>query len=237
MNVFPHAFRRLLLPAFALLVAGSAPAQIIISTAPYTITQAGAYRVGANLSVSAADYPVIYITVPNVELDLGGYTLTAPVSSSGYNVLQIAAVSNVTIRNGTVVGSSNGILFEPGNASSNHLVENVRVVGSSSVGIWFVDDARGSVVRNNVIVNAGNPARVAYGILTGGGVLIMDNAIGKVTGSSGNSYGIYAAGNDFIIGNTVNECAVGIQGGKYLNNLTNGCTTPFRNGVNAAGNN
>lgn len=237
-TLFPRTLRRLLLPALILLAAASAaPAQTIITTAPYVITQAGSYRVGANLAVSNSSQPIIKINAPNVELDLGGYTLSAPAASDGSVALYVLSSSNVTIRNGTVSGSGYGIAFSGGATSSNHLVENVRVVGSRSAGIEFFDPSPGSVVRNNIIVNVGNSTNAAFGIDVHGGVFVADNAISKVTSSSGGSYGIFASNGDCIVGNTINDCGYGISGGKRLNNLTNGCTTPFAGGIDATGNN
>ena len=75
-------------------------------------------------------------------------------------------------------------------------------------------------------------------IYTAGGVRIENNSIANVTPSgSGSSYGISVGTGSFVISNTVSNCGVGISGGKYLNNLTSGCTTPFQGGTNAIGNN
>ena len=180
----------------------------------------------------------ITIQAPNVELDLGGYTLNSTITTNTQAALDIAAVSNVTIRNGTVLGGIYGIYFRPGAASSNHLVENVRVVGSQFAGIGFTSAAPGSVVRNNIVLDIRGSSFSVYGIIASGGVFLLDNTISKVTpGSGSSSYGIFSQNGDLIIGNTINDCTVGISGGKYLNNLTNGCTTPFTGGVNATGNN
>ena len=49
--------------------------------------------------------------------------------------------------------------------------------------------------------------------------------------------GISCTAGNFLIGNTVTNAPIGINGGKYQNNLFINCATPFTGGFNAGGNN
>ena len=228
-----------------------AGAQTVITALPYTITASGHYTINGNLTSTSTTQPAITISAPNVILDLNGYFVAGPGnpaanSDATSSVINVGNYANVTIENGTVAGNTYGIFFAATTiaASRNYLVDSVVVTRCYDAGVWFDSDigATGSVVRRCSFSTIGNST---YGsvnnpsaIYTYGGVRIENNTIGGITATgSGASYGINAASGDYAIGNTITGCTYGIFNGKYLNNLTYGCTTPFLDGVNATGNN
>ena len=251
--ITPGFLRRLVL-AFLLGVPGlavsRAPAQIVISSVPYTISAAGRYILGGNLTSTSTAAPAITVAAPNVVLDLDGHYLAGPGNSNagGYDynsVIDIYHVPNVTIRNGTISGNVFGILISSVSAadSRNYHFDSLVVTRCYECGIYFGGGvpAPGSVVRNCSFTAIGNytyaPNESAAAIQSGGGVRTEKNTIGDVTATgSGTSYGIFAAAGDFEIGNTITGCYYAISGGNNLNNLTSGCTMPFIGGTNATGN-
>ena len=224
----------------------------VITSLPYTISASGHYTVSGNLTSTTDGTPAIRISAPNVVLDLNGYYVAGPGSTAASgstleSVIYVGDVANVKIMNGTVSGYSYGIVFAPTSASNDrdYVVDSVVVTRCYMVGIYFgaFSSSEGSLVRNCSLSDLGNSTYQSNQSVTGietviGGVRIENNTIGTLTPTgTGSSYGIIAHNGDFVIGNTVSGCTYGIDGGKYLNNLTFGCTTAFVNGTNATGNN
>ena len=235
----------IVMPLLLLASAAAASAQTVINTVPYVISASGKYVLGTNVSnPSNSGTVAIDITAPNVILDLNGFFVSGTGNTGGGNtVIRVNNVANVTIRNGLVANAAFGIAFAANTNSRNFLLENVTVSRCYMRGVLFTEPSPGSIVRNCSFSNIGNAttgaSSVAIAIFTDGGVRIENNSIANVTGTgnNGTSVGIAAASTDFSIGNTISNSVVGISGGKYLNNLTSGCTTPFSGGTNATGNN
>ena len=106
----------------------------------------------------------------------------------------------------------------PGNRVINNDVYETVAGGTNSFGIYF-QAANGSVAENSRVGNSVLPPTGSY------------------------SYGIYIySSNDTLISN--NRITTMVNGilfypgstGKYRNNLTSGCTTPFTGGTDAGGN-
>ncbi len=113
----------------------------------YLLTASGSYYLGANLVVGSGN--AITIHAPDVTLDLSGYLI---LSTAGDNTVRgagieiVGGVTNVTIRNGHIRGTSTlvGTTFTPGGfnygitapaSAANILVEDVGVVGVVQTGI------------------------------------------------------------------------------------------------------
>ena len=233
-----------LAPAALLAIASTASAQAVINSVPYTISVSGKYVLGGNLIGATANQNAIRINAPNVILDLNGFFVSGPgnTPSSTIAVIFVSDVGNVTIRNGTVANNAYGISFGGSGNARNYLVENVNFTNTYQFGLNFASNAPGSIARNNSISEIGGTTAGAnfnvYGIRSNGGVRIENNTINEVTATgTGISYGIFAATGDFSIGNTISSCAVGINAGKYKDNLTSGCATAFQNGAAVGFNN
>ena len=234
---------RLLLP-FALAlglapVAASAqttPTGTVITTVPYTISTSGRYVVGNNLIDASGGNVAITINAANVVLDLNGYF----VSGGGTDnfVILVNGKSGVTIKNGTVARAGVGIYY--GNVSMrDETLDHVTVTNCTQAGVEFDAAAEVGVISNCVFSNIGD-----FALYLSGGWRV-ENSVVDTSASVTTTYGIYSAGDDLLIGNTISNCANGIYyastdatvAGKFLNNLLYNCATPFTNGTNATGNN
>jgi hypothetical protein len=126
---------------------------------PYQITQSGSYQLTGNLVVPA-NTDGIDILANNVTLDLNGFTIsgqvtctgagpslacTGPVSGPPHGILSSVA-SNITVRNGSVVGFFDGVELN----GQGGLVEEIHASGNSNTGILI---GSGVARRNTANLN------------------------------------------------------------------------------------
>ena len=257
--------------------AAPVPAATIITSAPYTITAAGFYQLGANLTYAGNGSPndaIITINAPNVTLDLGGHYISGPSDNPATELLGVYAsgVGNLTIQNGTISHCFYGVYLYGDYSSTpknfNQTIRNVLVthcyyggidlvspsssqvndcevsfIGGTTVsgdagfatGIYFTGNVgAGCQITNNTVTSITAGSQTGYGIFAVNGT-IVDNTVDGVSGSQA-AYGIYHG--ELQAGNQVLNCSVGIDtAGKYQNNLTYNCTTPFTGGGTDAGGN
>jgi parallel beta-helix repeat protein len=155
------------------------------SDLPLKLGDPGSYYLTED--VNYAD-TAITIQVENVTIDLSGYSLIGPDSGTNYGIY-IDDVSNVEIRNGTVVNfGTNGIYATTG--SSYIRVINVRAISNNSRGIVLL--GQGNLVRDCFAGDNGD-----HGIYAG----YFSTVTGNVTRNNGN-YGIFAGSGCTFIGNT-----------------------------------
>jgi hypothetical protein len=223
--------------------ASQALAQTMITSVPYTISSAGKYQLANNVTNSSTSTPAITISVPNVILDLNEFFVSgAGNTASSNSVIYVADVADITIKNGIVANDATGIYFTGSANPRNYLVQNVSFTHCYLDGIYVYSAAPGSILSNCSFSNLGNSTKTGptnpAAMYSNGGWRMEANIISNVTPTnSGTSYGLNAYTGDFCINNTISNCGIGIANGKYINNLTNGCTTPFTGGTNATGNN
>lgn len=143
---------------------------------PTTISQPGRYLLTQNIT-NTGDH-VIRIESDDVDLDLGGFTITVPptyfgVYSSGYK--------NLTISGGSIVGGQLGILLDSVSGEARYAVRNVRIRNPAYSGIIVSGpDTKvvEAVIENNVLIKEG-AAGGYYGIelINNRGSLARDNVI------------------------------------------------------------
>ena len=127
---------------------------------PFTISQPGSYILTSNLVVPPNTHGII-ITSDNVTLDLNGFTISGPIQCTGSGasltctssvttdgVFAANTTSNLTVRNGSAVGFTNGVLM----VGDGNLVEEIHARGNADGGISIHD---GVVRRNTAIRNGG----------------------------------------------------------------------------------
>ena len=159
---------------------------------PYTISTAGSYRLTGNLTV-AGTVSAIKITVPNVTIDLNGFSIVGPGAgiSSGIAVFAISGVvsqNQIEVKNGTMTGFASGV-----NVGDNSIVKNIRAV-ANNFGI--------EVGSNTVVDGCTASSSVNDGIdCMGSGCTISGN-----TASKNSSNGIQCIGSGCAIsGNTASN--------------------------------
>lgn len=219
-----------------------ASAQTVIDSLPVTISAGGQYVLGVDFQNTSSSTPAITINAPNVILDLGGHVVSGSGNTAATNsVVRIGNYANVTVRNGLIANEEYGILVTGGSNARNYVFENLAISRCYFTAIIVFADAPGTLIRNNIVSNIGGASGggSAIGIFSGVGARFENNTVTNSSTSLGgsSSVGIETDTGSFLIGNTITNFTTGISGGKYLNNLTSGCNTPFTGGVNATGNN
>ncbi len=186
---------------------------------PYGISSSGSYRLTGSLTVSA-NTDAITVTAPNVTVDLNGFSITGPGSSSGHAGIDASGVSGVTVENGTVTGFEDGVLVgffgiarnvhadanETGiDAGNNTTVEGCTANNSTSTGGWGVYCSAACTISGNTV--NGN---ASIGIGCGGNACVISGN----TANANNSYGIVCSGSGCLIsGNSASTNAIGISCG------------------------
>jgi len=109
----------------------------------FTISQPGSYKLSGNLlgngtscafALSANISCAIYVTAPNVNIDLNGFTISVPRPASSefpVAILQGPSATTLTIRNGTIA-------IDPYYTSNHNAVLGLIPSGSGYVALSFV---------------------------------------------------------------------------------------------------
>jgi hypothetical protein len=209
---------------------------IDVRSVSYQISSPGVYC----LKSSAAGLDArIWIGADDVVLDLNGHVLDVPVFGAAA-AIGGSGVSRVTIRNGTVRGSTYGVHLTSTASvrSSGIVVERLHVERSAGCGICVQGDA--SVVRSNVIVGVGSAttgARAGLSVSSGTGMRVSDNLVVDMVANSGQVDGIRAVDapgavlERNVVSNTVLPSSSGYPMGIHLYKTSSGASTPMRTTV------
>ncbi len=228
-----------LVALLALATGGRAPAQevapvptpTIITSAPYTISAAGYYQLGANLSYpasGAAAGAIITINANNVTLDFAGHFITGTSTNPATQVTGVYASghNNLTIQNGTISYCYNGIALLGDNSAAthniNHRVENMLINHCYFQGL-VAGAANNSEVTNCRINATGGTtvanAYVAGVYLSGGsGNQISDTSVVNVAaGANQAGYGIVGGDpkDSAVLNSNVSNVTAGSGGSAY----------------------
>ena len=240
---------RSLLISAIVLIASATQAQIRIPSLPYTITASGVYTFCSSLDYNGALPAALQITASDVTVDLKGHSITCAGTVAATQTVGISAFNctNVTIRNGGIVGFSKGIELagqqEFQSASIGALIENVRCTYNVNCGI-FVSVNYNAVVRDCQISDTGySPDGSSYntrgiGIYDalGAGNLIYKNNITQVSDT-----GIVLGSNDLAEGNFVTAAITGVfcadPSSKLKYNVVTLATVPYQGGTQLPGTN
>lgn len=203
-----------------------------------TVAEAGSYFLSRDV---ASSVDAVQIAVSGVTLDLGGHVID--MTGPGTAVVVSAAVSNVTIRNGTLRGGTHGIVFASGGSRARVTIENVRILGPSGYGV-YVSGAETLDLRKTEVVSAGLDGVYADGLSGCFTAKLVDNVIenpgrggiylrglqggevrgNSVTGASASGIEVttdpaWTCGSNVVDGNTVRGLggsSVGIEVGATL---------------------
>jgi parallel beta-helix repeat protein len=183
---------------------------------PYVISTANtSYRLTGSLTVPASTNG-INVTANNVTIDMNGFSITGPGSTSGVvNGVSASGIADVTVENGTITGLGLAIVL-----GTSGIVRNVHA-DANGFGIYVGDN---SVVEGCTA----NNSTTTYGIACSSGCSISGN-----TANGNANEGIFCSVSGCqITGNTANgnigvgiNCASGacvISGNTVLGNPTLG---------------
>lgn len=115
-----------------------------------TITNAGSYILTRSVNGTAVVVDCIVVDSPHVTINLNGFAIGGPgltggiVASDGIVVLN--GHKNVAIRNGSVTGWINGIVFESG--TDGAIVEGIRSHDNTNSGMQVLGP--GALIKHNV---------------------------------------------------------------------------------------
>ena len=165
---------------------------------PFTISTANtSYRLTGSLTVPASTNGIL-VTANNVTIDMNGFSITGPGSTSGVvNGVSAGGIADVTVENGTITGLGLAIVL-----GTSGIVRNVHADANGDGGIDVGDN---SVVEGCTANNSTSN----YGIACGGsGCAISGN-----TANGNADEGIFCSGSGCqITGNTANgNISVGID--------------------------
>lgn len=173
-----------------------------ITSLPYTISAGGSYYLASNLTVSNNNG--IIVDADDVTIDFCGFIISGS-GSSGYGIYMYGR-KNVTIRNGTIKNFPFQGIMEGSLSGTNHVVENLRVIGSKYRGINLY--GAGHIISNCHVLDTQTAANAdVIGIFTGSACIIKNNVVSN-NGSSNlvkaaNVNGINAGNGSVVTGNTV----------------------------------
>jgi hypothetical protein len=80
--------------------------RIPIASLPFSITESGSYYFTGNLTFAAATGHAIQVNASDVTIDLMGFTLASESAVTGSGIQLGSGIRNVTVRNGTIRGTS-----------------------------------------------------------------------------------------------------------------------------------
>jgi parallel beta-helix repeat protein len=211
-----------LLVALPVVLLGVAPAQAAtkISSFGYVISAPGTYQVTQDLSGSGT---AITVSADNVDLHLGGHTLSGDGSGAGVDV---EGAANINIHHGTVQGFYDGIFL---NGALNSKVSSVTANRNTSDGIQILN-ASGNTVTDTataqnggvgIYVNQSNGNTVTRNIvdrsyigISVAGPSSYGNTVSRNTASGNHGAGIRvfaSATQNTVQDNTCNGNFVGVQ--------------------------
>ena len=127
--------------------AAAAPTRISSCT---TISNSGSYILSRNIDGTAALTDCVVIDAPYVTLNLSGFAIGGPGVISGASpadgIFVSAGNTNVTIRNGSVTGWINGIVFDID--TDGAVVEGIRSHENINSGMQVLGS--GALIRHNI---------------------------------------------------------------------------------------
>jgi parallel beta-helix repeat protein len=184
---------------------------------PTTITQPGRYLLTQN--ISAPSGAAITIEANDVDLDLGGFGITA--NPSGYCIYS-DGYKNISISNGSILSANTGIYLGNTSTEAKFVVHDIRATNTSNIGIeieGLADQNTEAILYNNIIVREGDGGG-QYGIFLNNtrGSLLRDNV---VKGFNAGGISLWSCLDALIEGNRValNSTAVTTTGiGLYYGN-------------------
>ena len=159
-----------------LLVSAVIAEATVITSAPYTITKKGYYKINKNLWSSGHG---ITVNANDVTIDLNGYTISGNGTGDHYGIYMNGRF-NVEIRNGTIRNFGSHGIYEESDSGHSHRVINVRVMDNKGYGIFLHSSS--NMVKDCTASNNGNSGiNISYGS-TASGNSAYNNGLSGIAG-------------------------------------------------------
>jgi hypothetical protein len=187
-----------------------------ITSLPAVIDTPGSWCMNRDLTTAISSGTVISVNADHVTIDCNNYKLGGLAAGEGSLARGIASSDRVyiTVRRCNIRGFHFGIaLIASDPANGGHLVEDNRLDGNLSYGIYVAGD--GSLIRRNLVNDTGFTTLYGggNGIGVQGWVDVLDNSVAGVTATNGSpAIGIAAFNSSAsIVGNRVSGVIGGTQ--------------------------
>jgi hypothetical protein len=163
-----------------------------IKDLPTTIKKRGVYCLTKSFKVKLATGNAIEVTGDDVVIDLQEYTIWNKTAENTAVGVYADQRSNVTVRNGTLVGFEQGVFFRdflPHKTGIGNLAEDLRVIGALKTGIALYGP--GATVRRSQVVGVGPSGVGVFGIgVAGSGARVLECDVSDVAPDAGAAVGI-----------------------------------------------
>ncbi len=234
----------LLLAGPAVARAGEPACDILINSAPYTISAPGHYCLARDVAYASATGNAITIDADQVVLDLRGYAIGGSAGTGTTAVgVRLLNQSNVVVRNGAVRGFYIGIELDGSTVAAGNnknLVEDIHLDANTRFGVWVSDLGANNTIRGCAITDTGG---TTYTTSYTAGLWILsidsfafDNAVTGTRPASGGTavYGLRLVGHGRAVNNqvlngegTTNYCFYFSPLVLYKDNIASGCPTAY----------
>jgi hypothetical protein len=229
-----------------------------IASLPGTITQPGTYYLKQDFQVNMVSGVALSINASDVTVDMNGHTISNLAVGSQVTARGIHSYnqSNITIRNGKIIGFHHGMNLEADNVTNpvvfGHLVEDMYVTSCNFLGLVVcgsnstVRRCRVNKIGGTSTNNAIWPASI---IVTGKSPRVLDCDVGEgvanAWGSGTTGIVCHTTTDAIIEGNRVAQVThaiayIGAATFKYRDTLTGAMAIPYlvgSGGIDAGGNN
>jgi hypothetical protein len=222
----------------AITLAHQGRAQTVISSVPYSITKAGTYTLGKNLTYSGTGN-AITVNASGVTLDFNGHVLKATNSATTTIGVQLADPSgntkNVIVQNGTIQNFVHAISADAGIAGQTYsaiVVQDMRLYAPTGV---HISGGTGCTIQRNLVMSTGSGSGSVIDLIQSTGqILLRDN---QVYGNP--EFAIFfnnapANVNSYFVNNFVINGLTGFvfeTDDKYRFNIADLCSTPYSSGI------
>ena len=111
--------------------------RIPIASLPFSITESGSYYFTGNLTFAVGTGHAIQVAASDVTIDLMGFTLDSESAVTGSGIHLGSGIRNVTVRNGTIGGTSSVLVQETSPEVADWLV---GATGGFTSGVGFAEN-------------------------------------------------------------------------------------------------
>jgi hypothetical protein len=133
----------------------------------------GAYIVTDNLTTGVPGLACLDINASDVTINLNGFQMDGTASNT--EAINVASgFGNIVIRNGTIRGYSNGVVFAGKNFMGR--IQGLRLVDNSGAGI-FTNGSEAMIIRGNIITGSIAPLTFDKNSIVEGNIVVGNSGV------------------------------------------------------------